>query len=65
MFSIGQELYLESELKRVKLAQLPIVVKYLEGEIADYGGPIQELNEHSVRVNDMYYTKAACRFYIR
>ncbi|MBO7745824.1 hypothetical protein I8J29_16570 [Paenibacillus sp. MWE-103] len=65
MFSVGQELYLETDLKRAKLAQLPVMVKYDDGEIADYGGPIQELNKDAVKINGMYYTKATCRFYVR
>ena len=48
MFSVAQELYLKSELKRAKLAQLPVMVKYDDGEIADYGGPIEELHEFEI-----------------
>ncbi|QYR20272.1 hypothetical protein KZ483_20935 [Paenibacillus sp. sptzw28] len=65
MFAVGQELYLEIDLKKAKLAQLPVLVKYDDsGEIADYGGTIEELTADAVKINGMYYTKAACRYYV-
>ncbi|MBW7454399.1 hypothetical protein ACFOLF_00075 [Paenibacillus sepulcri] len=66
MFAVGQELYLEIDLKKAMFAQLPVQVKYDDsGEIADYGGPIEELTADAVNINGMYNTKAACRFYVR
>lgn len=65
MFTVSQELYLEVDLKKAKLAQLPVLVKYEDGEIADYGGPIEELKKDAVKINGMNYTKTACRFYVR
>jgi len=65
MFRIGSQLFTESELKRAMLAQRPVIVKYEDGEIADYGGTIEEITRIAVKINGEYYTKAACRFYIR
>lgn len=65
MLNVDQQLYRESELKRAKLAQLPVIVLYEDGEIADYDGSIEDIRRDSIKINGMYYTKAACRFYVR
>lgn len=66
MFSIGQELYLEIDLKKAKLAQLRLRVQWIDtGEIADYGGPIEEIKTTAIKINGRYYAKHLCRFYVR
>ena len=60
----GDELKQERNQKPRKLAKVPVQVRYEDGEIANYGGLIEEVNAVSVLNNGMYYTKAICRFYV-
>jgi hypothetical protein len=66
MLKPGHHIWTETDLKKAKLTQQPVLVKYEDnGEIADYGGPIEEINEIAVKINGTYYTKAVCRFFVR
>jgi hypothetical protein len=44
--------------------QLPVTV-YQDGEILDYGGPIEHHDLHKVTINGMHYVKTACVFVVR
>jgi hypothetical protein len=44
--------------------KLPVTVCQ-NGEILDYGGPIEHHDLHKVTINGMHYVKTACVFVIR
>lgn len=41
------------------------VIVYQDGEILDYGGPIDRHDIFKVTINDMHYVKTACVFKVR
>lgn len=59
-------LFSDIDLKKAKIAQLPVLVKWADiDEIADYGGPIEKISSDAVKINGMHYKKDACRYYVR
>ncbi|MFC4102930.1 hypothetical protein [Paenibacillus xanthanilyticus] len=61
-----KELTSDEHLSIALLNQSNVIVHFVDnGEIADYGGLIELINDDAVKINGMYYTKRACRFYLR
>lgn len=61
----GKELRDDGHLTLAMLNSVNVEVYYKDGEVADNGGKIEEVVDYAVKINDMYYMKAACRFFIR
>lgn len=58
-FSLSTDAHLEAAMFNRQLVQ----AWYISGnEIADYGVLIEEINDISVKINGIYYAKAACEF---
>ncbi|MFB9330113.1 hypothetical protein ACFFSY_29570 [Paenibacillus aurantiacus] len=61
-----RELTSDAHLSIALLNHSKVIVHFKDNdEIADYGGPIELINDDAVKINGMYYTKRACRFYLR
>ncbi|MGG4034223.1 hypothetical protein ABEV74_11070 [Paenibacillus cisolokensis] len=61
-----KELTTDAHFLAAILAEKKVIVTYRDtGQIADYGGPIQQATAHAVKINDMHYMRHACHFYVR
>lgn len=64
MFKSGFILTTDDHIEAAMHNQTPVIA-WQDGEIIDYGGPIEKHDEHTVTINGMHYVKATCVFKIR
>jgi hypothetical protein len=64
MYTTGTVLKTDADLTNAVLFQLRVTV-FQHGEIIDYGGVIEELSEHSVKIGDSHFFRETCEFRVR
>lgn len=64
MFKSGQILHSPADFDNAMFTGANVIV-WQNGEIIDYGGPIQKYTEEAVYIQDGYFLKALCTFKIR
>lgn len=64
MFKSGFLLTTDAHLEAAMFNKTPVVA-WQDGEIIDYGGLIEKMDDKTVTINGMHYVKAACEFKVR